>query len=420
MATSVKYDGTEILNTTYIPRFVQHESAPDIDMDLVELPNRDGGVIVSCRHNSKRITLSGILTGKTEAQLETNIDNFKELFSRRDKNLDISWAASTRRYVANCVRHTFDRDHFHLLFVPWSAEFVVASGIGEDTSETIIQSGKDFLNETTEAVTFLGTAKPLPRITITPSTTTASCLGLEIKNLDTGQRMVIPVSGGFVANKTIEMDARLRTVKVDGVIVPYFGQFPDFQVGVNNIYFKTGQVIDQGFYDDSLHNAGYAIYNGGIYEKVAQRFTVENTSAGHRRILLYLMKVGSPVGGLPFSIVKDSGGEPSATVVASGSLLGVATSWGWHLENLTDYTLEADTPYWLVLDGDTWGDGSNYIIWGGVSGQNATYKRGHVAYNPGTGWEHILGTDMLFKINYMGTDSTSNANLKIYQHKRYL
>ncbi|MFA5462449.1 MAG: hypothetical protein WC274_10285, partial [Sulfurimonas sp.] len=105
MPNSIKFDSTELLNTTYIPRYVKHESSTDRELGIMNLARDNGSVLVNDRRGTKTITLKGILTGATESALETAIDNFKELFSRQQKNLDISWAGSTRRYIATCKSH---------------------------------------------------------------------------------------------------------------------------------------------------------------------------------------------------------------------------------------------------------------------------------------------------------------------------
>src|SRR5687768_8699436 len=130
---SIQFDGTEILTTAYIPQFVKHESVADHLLNSLPLGREDGSIIVSSRYGQKIIRIQGTLKAATQAALDDAIDAFKELFSRPEKNLDISWSSGTRRYVASCLRHEFDRDHYHTNAVPWSAEFVVATGVGVDT-----------------------------------------------------------------------------------------------------------------------------------------------------------------------------------------------------------------------------------------------------------------------------------------------
>jgi len=104
---SIKFDGTEILDTTHVPRFMKHESAPLRSIQLLDLTRDDGQVVVSIKYAQKTIKLQGVLTGSSQADLESKIDTFKELFSRQAKNLVVDWNGTTRTYVATCMNHVF-------------------------------------------------------------------------------------------------------------------------------------------------------------------------------------------------------------------------------------------------------------------------------------------------------------------------
>ena len=140
---SVTYDSVQIVTTTYVPRQLKHESVPFRELTLQQLAKDDGAILVSVRYGVKRIIINGRIKASTQSGLETAIDIFKELFSRKEKNLDISWAGSTRRYVATCSRHEFNRDYMHINFVPWSAEFIIVSGVGKDTAITAVVNAFD-------------------------------------------------------------------------------------------------------------------------------------------------------------------------------------------------------------------------------------------------------------------------------------
>src|SRR5205085_8353450 len=98
--SSVKFDSTEILDSTHLPRFVQHEDTADRALIEVSLARTDSQILIAEFYGMKVIRLQGKLKGTSQSDLETKIDTFKELFSRPEKNLDISWAGGTRRYVA--------------------------------------------------------------------------------------------------------------------------------------------------------------------------------------------------------------------------------------------------------------------------------------------------------------------------------
>ena len=143
---NVLFDNVELVTSSYAPKYVKHESTSLRNVALLELAREDGAVLISEKYGVKYITIVGSLKASSQSALETAIDNFKELFSRLEKDLDISWAGSTRRYVVTCVRHTFNRDYLNINFVPWAAEFVVASGVGKDTAITAVVDASVVLN----------------------------------------------------------------------------------------------------------------------------------------------------------------------------------------------------------------------------------------------------------------------------------
>ena len=115
--SNITFDSTELVNSTYAPRYIRHESAPDRILTLLELAREGGAIFVTEKYGIKTILVAGTLKAANQSALETAIDNFKELFSRKERDLDIGWAGNTRRYVATCKRHIFNRDYFNLNFV---------------------------------------------------------------------------------------------------------------------------------------------------------------------------------------------------------------------------------------------------------------------------------------------------------------
>lgn len=140
-----------------------------------------------------------------------------------------------------------------------------------------------------------------------------------------------------------------------------------------------------------------------VQADVAQSFqpTVTNLIT---RVDLYLKKVGAPADAT-LRLIKDSGGRPSSsgsnvltTAVIPASL--VSTSYGWvSLYFLSPPTLNANTPYWLVIDSAR--DDANYLVWGGDSGMG--YTRG--AAKRSTDWTSAvwddINADLDFRV-YMG------------------
>ncbi len=424
--TSIKFDSTEILNTTYIPRYIKHESAPERELNLLNLIREDGSVIVSEKYGTKRVTLVGILTSTSELGLDLNIDSFKELFSRKEKNLEISWAGSSRMYVATCVKHEFDRDHFHLLFVPWSAEFIVVSGIGEDSSESQVLTNYEWngVSDYSPTLTFSGSAKPKPRIVFTMRATLADTRGISIKNNTTGEEIVITRDGGWVDADVLEIDCRLKTVKLNGTSVPFYKQLLSFIIGANSLTMKTCDIIDQQSYE-----FGVAINNkvyGGTYTP-AMSFTVPYTDVTYQKLSLYVMRLGTLAKNLLASIQTDDNGKPSGVVVTNANFsfphADIGASYAWEsVTSISCFTLNANTRYWIVLNvQDSSGDTSNCYQWCSIGGVDATYKKGNLATTTdgGTTWVDVPAQDATFRLMYGGYGG-QNCYVNVYYYKRYL
>ena len=144
---TITFDSVDITTAPYVPRFIKHETVPERILSLMSLAREDGSVIIAEKYGVKHILLQGIIYGSTQSDLETKIDIFKELFSREAKDLDISWEAGTRRYVATCVSHKFNRDYFNISMCPWTVDFIVPEGVGKDTNlvttEIVMEDSKD-------------------------------------------------------------------------------------------------------------------------------------------------------------------------------------------------------------------------------------------------------------------------------------
>ena len=425
---SIKFDGTEILNTTYIPRFIKHESATERSLETLELAREDGSILISDKRNKKLITLQGILTAASQATLETSIDSFKELFSRQEKNLDIEWANGTRRYKATCTKHNFDRDHFHNLYVPWIAEFVVLSGFAEDTVETVIVNKETFSeNYKTKQITLDGSGSQKIKFSVKINSPNNSIKGVELKNVDNGERIMI-VPNSSLDGRTVEIDTRLKTVKIDNIATSYYGVFPNFKKGLNNIQISAGDIIDQQFVAPLSVGSGYGIY--GSY-KHAESFMIPYTNATYRSVWLLLSYVGNPLVACKVRIETDNDGEPSGILAndnATGNIAKTSmSSWNWYqILFAGEFVLSANTKYWIVVQPYNSGlTEENCYVCYMASGLNATYKLGNAAsydpYDDGGTWIQDADRNMQFKLCYGGRYDTSwTQEYSISQTKRYL
>lgn len=425
---SVKFDNTEILNTTYIPRYVKHESATDRILNILNLARENGDILISERYGIKRILLIGILTAATKSALETAIDSFKELFSHKEKNLDIEWEAGTRRYVATCGKHDFDRDHFNNLFVPWTAEFVVASGVGKEITETAIlhNSAISLVADYDSSVVLAGSAKPKPKFTVKfnhadwPS---YGAKGIALINRDTNEQIVFNYSAGLANLAELVFDCELRKVTYAGNEVSFYGVFPDFKIGTNLFRIRPGGITDQSFEGTLNTSLEYSVH--GAFWK-AQSFSVPFTDNTYKCLEVYMRKVGTPVGTLFVRIETDNNGKPSGTLVhanAEASMTGgdFGVGYAWVNCPFTGlFTLTAGVRYWIVIKSPASTAGNTYTICF-ATGLDATYKRGNVSISASSGatWGD-MDTDLRFILKYGGDRGGGATVLDIDYYKRFL
>ena len=233
----IAYDDVSLQDATYLTRFVKHDVMPTRSLGTLKIAGRDGVIITSDSFDQKVIEVGGVVKATTQAALETAIDALKELLSRGQKNLDIDYAGSTRRYVATAVNteDVVDRDHYHNGFAPFSIHFLVPKGTGKDITrqDNAFSAITDWNYET--SVTVTGGFPPEPVITIT-LTDAGTCDTVTFRNVTTNKTIsASATTGDFASGDIIVIDCEERSVKVNGVEHPFVGVFPDFALGVNDI-----------------------------------------------------------------------------------------------------------------------------------------------------------------------------------------
>ena len=430
---SVKFNTTEILDTTHIPRFIKHESIPDRDIVVMPLARDDGDIFIAERYGQKRIVLQGILTATSMSNLETAVDTFKDLFRGVQKNLDISWAGGTRRYVATCVRHDFDRDHFNLLFVPWTAEFVVPSGEGKDTSSTVALNESVLTITTPAAKSFsmLGSKPARPLIKLQGSNWPADVKGIELKNTDNSEKIVLTKNASWQIDDIIRFycDEKKATFETSSVEIErdFFGIFPNFDIGTNNLKVSAGSLINQESLEpDLIGHSGNNITSTTF--RRAQSFIVPKADDTFREIVLGLSKTGSP-GNMTVRIETDNGNKPSGVLADANATFTIAAAdVGASLANVQKastnlWALSANTKYWIVASA-AGVDGGNYYTIGNSTpfGTVVPYSKGNYSYSDDSGstYTDVPGTVLAFKVLYGGKSGAGSCKLTVSYTKTYL
>lgn len=140
---------------------------------------------------------------------------------------------------------------------------------------------------------------------------------------------------------------------------------------------------------------------GSVYSTVAQRFRVTKSGPVYRLSAYMRSTATTTAADLTFRVQADDAGVPSGTDLWSGALAGfTSTSFAWRDVFPTDLVLEADKPYWLIVEAQSPGSGTNEYEWEWIS--PGAYTRGYAkqitngapTYTPGDS-----GTDMVFRVN---------------------
>jgi hypothetical protein len=346
------------------------------------LARKDGEVIIDDTMSVKYIDISGVLVGSSASDLDGKIDAFKELIARKDKNLDITWAGGTRRYVCRSVKHEFNRDFYNTYHVPYSIRFLVPTGYGVNTSETTILNKTGITATTdTEVLTFAGSYSPKPKHTIT-ITTRGNADIIKLENTDTGDYMEIDLgensATGIWDGDYIVVNEEDLTVKKNGMtIMDYRGKFPSTVIGVNNLkmtIYGNGYALDQ-YNDDNTGAASSTVWNNTTVIPWGCQSFVAGNSGRLKKLGLPIVKTGTPTGYAYFNIFTDNNGKPGTYLGSSYYRIAMASiptvgaiQWSdfmWGGSASEEPFLIKGRRYWIVNYGNrvTGSDVSNYLMW---------------------------------------------------------
>ncbi len=244
MTGAISFDGNSL--QTYaalvgiITNAIEHTNLPDKDTTLYPLANTNASVIPYVGYSTKVITIAGAIAGSSASDLDSRIDTFKGYFNGKDKNLDISYGASTRRYIATVNKIAISRRQ-KTFFATFSIDFVCTQPFGRDTTATtaLNATGRTASSYTDNHV-FVGSAPfQLPVITITYSAVSGGASFVSFGNNGNGQGITI-TDQTWVAADVLEIDCINKTVKKNGVEVDFLGAFPEFPPGSQNFTYSDG------------------------------------------------------------------------------------------------------------------------------------------------------------------------------------
>jgi hypothetical protein len=228
-------------DTGIITNVIDHTDGPDMLMGLYGLADANGSSIPNINYPSKPVALAGVIKGSSQADLDSRIDAFKGYFIGKDKNLDITYGAGTRRYIATAGTPKIQRKPRSYIAI-FQVPITCTNPFGLDTSPTALFTTHTGSTVATfnETPTVGGNAPfQLPVITITLTAITGAGDYVQISNDNNNQELMI-YGQGLTTGDVIVIDCVERTVTVDGVEVDYYGTFLELEPGANSITYTDG------------------------------------------------------------------------------------------------------------------------------------------------------------------------------------
>lgn len=219
---------------------IQHNDAPASVGDLITLANVSDSAVPTNEYISKSISITGTISGSSQADLDDRIDTFKSYFNKRNKFLDIDFGSGTRRYTVMKINSVAVSRQNVVLWANFAVEFI-CKPFGIETTPTVIAN---LTNETAGSHTFnpvIGGSAPyqLPVITITINSKTGAGDYLQVSNDQNGQQILL-TGLALAAGDVVVIDAAKHEVTRNGTEVNYSGTFIEFEPGAQAFTITDG------------------------------------------------------------------------------------------------------------------------------------------------------------------------------------
>lgn len=154
-ARNISFNSNSLQTDHIFTNDIDDGSAPTRVLSLYTLGHANGSKIPFDQYTGKNITINGTIFGDTITDLDSRIDQFKSYFLGIDKNLDIDYNNTTRRYIATMQSITINRPG-GLGYAGFTVSLVCSAPFGRTTTtRTILDSslGNLMLNPSFETDT---------------------------------------------------------------------------------------------------------------------------------------------------------------------------------------------------------------------------------------------------------------------------
>lgn len=417
VATDIQFDSYSLQDSTVITEVIDgDDSMPKKAIGLYELPVLHGAKKTFEKYEARHITMRGVVKSTTASGLVGKMEELKEVVSRQDKQLTITYPSYTRIYtgVSSEAGISFDRPAYAVNIADFSLTFVAPEPWSVQTTTSVSGVYGITSSITNLAVGISGMLDPEPYIFFN---TTTSGSRFSLTNTTTGDTIDITTTFSG-SGRSLLIDCYSRQVTIDGLPTTFKGVFPRFKPNVQNtlVLSTFGNATggkDQAFEDTAIGNTDYSI-GSAIYR--AQSF-VPGVSGTLPFLEMYLKGISANTArDVTVEIRSDNSGTPSSTVLATATISSfdsASPSWKRALFS-SGVSLTSGTTYWIVAYTNF------YLSYRWMGSTTSQYASGGAAisYNRGVTWTaYTSGLDHLFR-TYLDYSAALAGKLVIQYNPR--
>ena len=226
---TISYNGFWLQNENIIISKIDFDNSHRIQSDTYYKPLIDGAGELNYFFREKIVNASWYMKAESEETMNNEIDRLKKILLQNQKDLIIKVNGNPRVAKASLINgdSLFDREHFHITFLPFTLQFRVLEKFRDITAQNYLVSWQtaDFIEEIYNG----GSAKVEPIITFVFN----SASGVnEISFVYNGN--TITINETIATSDILIIDSREKKVTLNDVEVDYTGIFPIFETGLQS------------------------------------------------------------------------------------------------------------------------------------------------------------------------------------------
>lgn len=227
MNGELSFNGNLLQTNNIITNVIDHTDGADTIFDLQQVANANHSSITDIDSPSRTITISGVIKGNDTVDLAQRIDTFKSYFNGKNKNLDINYAGSVRRYIATVPPGNIKvKFRGNVLFAAFTVTAVCTEGFGSDVSPTVLFDETGHTTGSFTATGVIGGTAPhqLPIFTIKFNDLTGDGDYVQIANNANNQSIII-AGEDIDPGDVLVINSEKHIVTLAGSEIDYTGVF---------------------------------------------------------------------------------------------------------------------------------------------------------------------------------------------------